>query len=93
MNANCCLGQCATTKQEVRPITSGGERQMSEASLGFGPSTYTVKQVAQELGIGINQAYEGCHSGDIPTIRIGHRILIPAWFIRQLREGNSAAAP
>ncbi len=66
---------------------------MSEASSGNSPSTYTVKQVAQELGIGINQAYEGCHSGDIPTIRIGHRILIPAWFIRQLREGKSAPAP
>ena len=66
---------------------------MTDANPVNGPSTYTVKQVAQELGIGINQAYEGCHSGDIPTIRIGHRILIPAWFIRQLREGNSAAAP
>ena len=68
-------------------------RAMTDPNPVNGPSTYTVKQVAQELGIGINQAYEGCHSGEIPTIRIGHRILIPAWFIRQLREGKSAPAP
>ena len=37
----------------------------------------TVKDVAQQLGIGINQAYSACERGQIPTIRFGRRWLIP----------------
>ncbi len=39
--------------------------------------TYTVPEVAEILGIGRNTAYEVCRKGEIPTIRIGGRILIP----------------
>ena len=37
----------------------------------------TVKDVAQQLGIGINQAYSACERGQIPTVRFGRRWLIP----------------
>lgn len=39
--------------------------------------TYTVTEVAKILGIGRNTAYEACNSGEIPTLRLGGRILIP----------------
>lgn len=39
--------------------------------------TYTVDEVAEILGIGRNGAYEGVKSGEIPSIRIGKRILVP----------------
>lgn len=39
--------------------------------------TYTVVEVAEILGIGRNTAYESCRNGEIPTIKIGGRILIP----------------
>ena len=39
--------------------------------------TYTVHEVARILGIGRNTAYEACNEGEIPTIRVGGRILIP----------------
>ena len=39
--------------------------------------TYTVAEVAKILGIGRNTAYEVCRNGEIPTIRLGGRILIP----------------
>lgn len=39
--------------------------------------TMTVKEAAQRLGVGINQAYEGCERGQIPNIRFGRRWLIP----------------
>lgn len=39
--------------------------------------TITVKEAAQRLGIGINQAYEACERGQIPCLRFGKRWLIP----------------
>ena len=50
------------------------------------PDTITVKEAAQRLGIGINQAYEACERGDLPNIRLGKRWIIPrvafeAWLI------------
>ena len=46
--------------------------------------TYTVNEVATILGIGRNTAYEVCRNGDIPTIRVGGRILIPRDAIEDL---------
>lgn len=40
--------------------------------------TYTVKQTAQILGMGINQTYEACRNDQIPNIKIGRRILVPS---------------
>lgn len=39
--------------------------------------TYTVEEAAKILGIGRASAYEAVHRGDIPSIRIGDRILVP----------------
>ena len=39
--------------------------------------TMTVPEAAQKLGIGHNQAYQAARSGELPTIRIGNRILVP----------------
>ena len=38
--------------------------------------TQTIDEAAKELGIGRNQAYAAARRGEIPTIRIGHRILV-----------------
>ena len=43
----------------------------------------TVKDVAQQLGIGINQAYSACERGQIPTVRFGRRWLIPKTAFQQ----------
>lgn len=39
--------------------------------------TRTVPEAAQILGIGRSAAYEGARTGEIPTIRIGKRLLVP----------------
>ena len=39
--------------------------------------TYTVDEAAQLLGISRNSAYEAVRRGEIPTIRLGRRILVP----------------
>lgn len=39
--------------------------------------TVTVDEVATLLGISRASAYEGVRSGEIPSVRIGRRILVP----------------
>ena len=39
--------------------------------------TYTVGEAAELLGISRNSAYEAVRKGELPTIRIGRRILVP----------------
>lgn len=38
--------------------------------------TLTIDEAAKVLGVGRNKAYEAAHRGEIPTIRIGKRILV-----------------
>ncbi len=39
--------------------------------------TLTVPEAAQTLGIGRSAAYEAARTGEIPTVRIGRRLLVP----------------
>lgn len=40
------------------------------------PATLGIKEAARILGIGKNQAYQAAHSGELPVLRIGGRILV-----------------
>ncbi len=52
-------------------------------------ATYTVPQAGKRLGIGKNAAYEAARTGQIPTIRIGRRIVVPiAAFEKMLELGT-----
>ena len=54
--------------------------------------TLTVPEAAAKLGIGRNQGYEAARTGQIPTIRIGRRLLVPRLaFERLLEQGPSIA--
>ena len=46
--------------------------------------TRTIPEVAKVLGIGRNAAYEAARTGQIPTIRIGGRILVPLAALEKL---------
>ena len=39
--------------------------------------TYEVEEAGVKLGIARNQAYEAAKNGELPTIRIGKRLLVP----------------
>ncbi len=39
--------------------------------------TLTVPEAAQRLGIGRNQGYECARRGEIPTLRLGKRLVVP----------------
>ena len=51
------------------------------------PATLTVPQAAKKLGIGRSAAYEAARTGQIPTLRIGRRILVPVRALERLLEG------
>ena len=46
--------------------------------------TYSVEEAATLLGISRSLAYEAARTGDLPTIRIGRRILVPAAALQRL---------
>jgi excisionase family DNA binding protein len=41
------------------------------------PATLSIREAAKVLGVGVNQAYQAAHRGEIPTIKIGKRLLVP----------------
>ena len=41
------------------------------------PVVYTVVEAGAKLRLGRSGAYEAARRGDIPTIRIGRRLLVP----------------
>ena len=52
------------------------------------PRTVTVRQAARELGIGRDQCYEACRRGEVPSIRIGRRVLIPRAALDRMLEAG-----
>ena len=52
-----------------------------------GAKTQTIDEAAKELGIGRNQAYAAAKRGEIPTIRIGKRILVLREPLKRMLEG------
>ena len=53
------------------------ETEVSDATSTTTKRTYTVPEAAKLLGIGRTAAYEAARTGQIPTIRIGKRLLVP----------------
>ena len=51
--------------------------------------THTVEEVAQLLGIGRNSAYEAVRRGEIPSIKIGKRVLVPRAALDRMLSGVS----
>ena len=47
-------------------------------------TTVTVEEAAPILGIGRSSAYDAAHSGELPTLRIGRRLLVPVLSLRRM---------
>ena len=54
--------------------------------------TYTVDEASKMLRLSLNSAYEGVVRGDIPSIRVGRRLLIPKAVLDRLLETAIAMA-
>ncbi|MGA2284803.1 MAG: helix-turn-helix domain-containing protein [Dehalococcoidia bacterium] len=53
---------------------------------------FTVEETAHLLGLSVRSAYEGVYRGDIPSLRIGRRILIPRARLEALLNGSTPQA-
>jgi excisionase family DNA binding protein len=53
------------------------------------PKTQSIDEAAKELGIGRNQAYSAARRGEIPTIKIGKRILVLKGPLSRLLAGDA----
>jgi len=51
--------------------------------------TMTIEEAARVLGVGRNKAYEAAHRGEIPTIKIGKRILVLREPLRRMLTSQS----
>ncbi len=49
-----------------------------------GTLTMTVPAAAKLLGISKNSAYLAAARGEIPTVRVGHRVLVPRAALERL---------
>jgi excisionase family DNA binding protein len=49
--------------------------------------TYSVEEAAKLLGIGKASAYEAIRRGDLPSIKIGRRILVPVEALERKLQG------
>lgn len=49
--------------------------------------TYTIAEVALILGVGRTAAYEAARTGEIPTIKIGKRLLVSKVALERLLAG------
>ena len=50
----------------------------------------TVEEAAKMLRISRSSAYEGVRTGQIPSVKIGKRLLIPLAALERLLAGNAA---
>ena len=51
--------------------------------------TCDVEFAGKRLGLGRNAAYEAAHRGDIPTIKIGRRLLVPIAALDRMLSGKA----
>jgi excisionase family DNA binding protein len=51
--------------------------------------TVSIPEAGQMLGISRNQAYECAKRGEIPTIKLGARIVVPRVALMRMLEGAS----
>jgi excisionase family DNA binding protein len=47
-------------------------------------STVTIEEAAPIIGVSRGSAYAAARSGEIPTLRIGKRLLVPVAALRRL---------
>lgn len=51
--------------------------------------TLSVVEAGEALGIGRSAAYEAAKTGQLPTIRIGRRLVVPIALLDRMLKGSS----
>ena len=67
------------------------ESHQSEGPPGTRSLTCTVPEAAQMLGVSRGSAYEAARTGQLPTVRIGRRLLVSLVALNRLLQGTDVA--
>ena len=80
------------TASQIGSLKAIGSKPMSQKSAAnhLGGRVRTLKEVAALLRISRGSAYEAAKRKEIPTIRIGRRLLVPSDALEKLLSGNIA---
>jgi excisionase family DNA binding protein len=65
---------------------------MSDIATRAEPATLTVEQAAALLGVSRGTAYNAVKAGEIPTVRIGRRVLVPRQRLDAMLAGEAQEA-
>jgi excisionase family DNA binding protein len=57
----------------------------------FPGDVLTVEQAGRVLDLSRSSAYDAARRGDIPTIRIGKRLIVPKRALETMLSGNGSA--
>ncbi len=71
-------------------IDNGPIVKHDEPAEDFNLKVFTVSEVAKILRIGKDTAYEAVRRGEIPHMRFGKRIVVPAVALAKLMAGEAA---
>jgi len=76
-----------------RLLVNGGTKAMHQKSTAnqLQGRVITLKEAASILRISRGSAYEAAKRGQIPTIRIGRRLLVPLVGLERMLGGGTAA--
>jgi excisionase family DNA binding protein len=55
--------------------------------------TLTVPEAGRLLGLGRQASYEAARRGELPVLRIGRRLLVPAPALDRLLSGEASGPP
>ena len=69
---------------------------MTVASPAISPGeklAYSVEEAARLLGISKTSAYQATQVGELPTVRIGRRLLVPKAALDRLLSGGELTTP
>lgn len=68
----------------MRSVAQGGRPEPQ-------PLTLTIPQAAELLGISVSKAYEAAKAGDLPTVKIGARVLVSRGRLEESIDGPAVA--
>lgn len=73
----------------ARPEWRGNTALQRESDEQVLPLTLTIPETAKLLGISLSKAYEVARLGQLPTIRVGTRLLVSRRRLEQMIDGRS----
>jgi len=79
----------ATATESSGALDDRGAGEHWEVRSTIRPLAYSVPEAARALGIGKTTAYEAVAAGEIPSIRIRGRVLVPRAALERLLSGTA----